>query len=494
MFVISVFLLLLVVIFLIFNKNNDVGKAMAVILFSVVLIGITGTIYLSKTTSYTYTFSLDYKIYLFVSRLKVYFSTICRLFNMSICVFLTGSAMLCTKPPKKILKGILFMLPIAAFMVINDPKFHRYMEIENAVGKAKNIAGLLYKYSPHISVGIIIVYVLMPLITYSISVFREKISLSRKYNFIVLMCIVLVDVFVILGFFYGTLSNVMITNMGIARLPKQISPVKGYYASMIIFLPIFILIISIFWYYKPLLFLNPAKFKRIAEVTAKADNNLYVMLHEIKNNMISIAFRMKIAENSLAEQDYAAAAENLEKGYAAAEEYLERLNEKLKFFADVSGTIDVVNIVDCIKNVASLNYGFPIELECENDVINVFGNQKSLEECFRNIVINAANSLKKANRESPLIKISVMKMERYCSVDFMDNGIGISKKEARNIFRPFYSYMQDKDCSGIGLSYCKNVIEGHNGTITVKSKLDSYADFQIILPVFDGKKRLRERN
>jgi signal transduction histidine kinase len=76
----------------------------------------------------------------------------------------------------------------------------------------------------------------------------------------------------------------------------------------------------------------------------------------------------------------------------------------------------------------------------------------------------------------------------------MDNGIGISKKEARNIFRPFYSYMQDKDCSGIGLSYCKNVIEGHNGTITVKSKLDSYADFQIILPVFDGKKRLRERN
>ena len=148
MFVISVFLLLLVVIFLIFNKNNDVGKAMAVILFSVVLIGITGTIYLSKTTSYTYTFSLDYKIYLFVSRLKVYFSTICRLFNMSICVFLTGSAMLCTKPPKKILKGILFMLPIAAFMVINDPKFHRYMEIEMQWVKQKIYRGFYINIRP----------------------------------------------------------------------------------------------------------------------------------------------------------------------------------------------------------------------------------------------------------------------------------------------------------------------------------------------------------
>ena len=490
MFAVSVFLLLLVVIFFIFNKNNDIGKAMSVMLFSVVLIGITGTIYLSKTISYTYTFALDYRIYIFVSKLKIYLSTICRMFNMSICMFLLSSAMFLARQSRKILQGIVFLIPLALFMILNDPGFHREMELRHALGQNGFFADYIFTHSADISVVIMAVYILMPIVRYTVAIFKEKVSLSRKYSIIVLICMVFVDTFVVAGFFFGKLSNIMVTNMDIARLPKSIKGVNGYFASMLILLPVFVVIISLIWYYKPLMFLNPAKTKRIAEITKKTDSNLYSILHEIKNNIISVALQIKIAENSIKSGDYKEAEEELKTCYASAEKYLERLNEKLKFFADISGTIDVVNIVECVKNVASQKYGYIPELECTEDCINVLGNKTALCECFKNIIINAASSLDAAKRDKPSLKISIVKKERYCLIDFMDNGIGISKKEMRNIFRPFYSYIKSKNCSGIGLSYCKSVIEGHNGAITVKSKKDVYADFQIILPVYGEKKNL----
>ena len=56
------------------------------------------------------------------------------------------------------------------------------------------------------------------------------------------------------------------------------------------------------------------------------------------------------------------------------------------------------------------------------------------------------------------------------------------------IFEPFYSNNNSRNKKtggyGLGLSLCKTIIEGHGGTIYVKSKLGEGATFCLNLPNF----------
>lgn len=64
-----------------------------------------------------------------------------------------------------------------------------------------------------------------------------------------------------------------------------------------------------------------------------------------------------------------------------------------------------------------------------------------------------------------------------------DNGVGISRKEREKIFRPFYQARDNKPGTGIGLSIVKNLVELHEGTITVESEEGHGARFVVELSV-----------
>ena len=63
-----------------------------------------------------------------------------------------------------------------------------------------------------------------------------------------------------------------------------------------------------------------------------------------------------------------------------------------------------------------------------------------------------------------------------------DDGIGISHELQSRIFEPFYS-TQAGAGSGLGLTFCKNVVETVHGQIRVHSDPNEGATFFIDLPV-----------
>ena len=67
-----------------------------------------------------------------------------------------------------------------------------------------------------------------------------------------------------------------------------------------------------------------------------------------------------------------------------------------------------------------------------------------------------------------------------------DTGDGIGEKDLGNIFDPFFTTKDDG--SGLGLAITHGIIEQHNGTIRVKSKLGRGTTFRIELPVESGAK------
>jgi signal transduction histidine kinase/ligand-binding sensor domain-containing protein/CheY-like chemotaxis protein/AraC-like DNA-binding protein len=87
--------------------------------------------------------------------------------------------------------------------------------------------------------------------------------------------------------------------------------------------------------------------------------------------------------------------------------------------------------------------------------------------------------------------IKKSKIERVLQIIVSDTGIGLKKKELKEIFQRFFHPDTTKTGTGIGLNYIKSLIELHKGDISVQSKHKVGTKFIVEIPadlVADNKK------
>ena len=65
-----------------------------------------------------------------------------------------------------------------------------------------------------------------------------------------------------------------------------------------------------------------------------------------------------------------------------------------------------------------------------------------------------------------------------------DKGTGIPLKKQHRIFEPFFS-LQSSVGNGLGLTFCKNVVEASDGRLLLQSQPGHGAAFTIDLPLRD---------
>lgn len=71
--------------------------------------------------------------------------------------------------------------------------------------------------------------------------------------------------------------------------------------------------------------------------------------------------------------------------------------------------------------------------------------------------------------------------ETIIRIEVADTGIGIKDSEMNFIFRPFYSTKPNG--TGLGLAFCRHIVEEHGGEITVNSQVGVGSTFIITLPL-----------
>lgn len=112
---------------------------------------------------------------------------------------------------------------------------------------------------------------------------------------------------------------------------------------------------------------------------------------------------------------------------------------------------------------------------CESEFLTVQADEEMIEQVLINLVKNAIESLN--NSESGKIILRGESDENNVIIEVTDNGPGIIKEALARIFVPFFT--TKKSGSGIGLSLSRQIMQMHNGTLTVESEPDVKTVFSL---------------
>lgn len=141
---------------------------------------------------------------------------------------------------------------------------------------------------------------------------------------------------------------------------------------------------------------------------------------------------------------------------------------------------EIVDLNLILKNVLNDLDNLIKSCDIEFDIgklpsINVYPSE--IGQLFQNLI---SNSIKFRNKEIKLkIKISAEFNMQKWKFTFSDNGIGIEEKYFKRIFQIFQRLhsREEYDGYGIGLSFCKKIIELHNGEIWLESEFNKGTTF-----------------
>ncbi|NOX66915.1 MAG: hybrid sensor histidine kinase/response regulator [Chlorobi bacterium] len=154
-----------------------------------------------------------------------------------------------------------------------------------------------------------------------------------------------------------------------------------------------------------------------------------------------------------------------------------------------------ININDLINDVirtlrGSLGDNVDLNVSVIKNLYKVNGFYSDLYRALLNLALNAVESIEGNGKITIKARnVSSRKKEPSIVISIKDTGCGISEESLKSIFTEGYSTKQKKVVSGLGLSIVKNIIEIHDGEISIKSKVDKGTEFIITLPAVKSLKK-----
>jgi two-component system phosphate regulon sensor histidine kinase PhoR len=151
-------------------------------------------------------------------------------------------------------------------------------------------------------------------------------------------------------------------------------------------------------------------------------------------------------------------------------------NEKININIKIANVIDNYQLqLDEKEAICKL------ELDAVNDIINAD------ELHFTNVISNLVDNAIKYSKDELTITIKTFNKNNSIFISIADNGIGMSKETAKNVFEKFYrahtGNVHNVKGFGLGMSYVKTIVDAINGKIKVESALGKGTLFTLEIPL-----------
>ena len=126
--------------------------------------------------------------------------------------------------------------------------------------------------------------------------------------------------------------------------------------------------------------------------------------------------------------------------------------------------------------------GLTVETALPDDLPLIEADRGKIKQVLINLLSNAV----KYNRRGGKIRIAAYVENSHLAFTVSDTGHGIAPEHLKRLFEKFYRVPgseQRATGSGLGLYICKRIVEAHNGSIRVHSKVGEGTTFVVTLPL-----------
>jgi signal transduction histidine kinase len=102
-----------------------------------------------------------------------------------------------------------------------------------------------------------------------------------------------------------------------------------------------------------------------------------------------------------------------------------------------------------------------------------------------NLILNARDAMLPAGG---ILTVEAGQTADTVNIEVTDTGCGVERDRLDKIFEPFFTTKKDDKApsqnpsAGLGLAFCKQIVDAHCGCITVESKPDEGSTFRVTLP------------
>ena len=217
-------------------------------------------------------------------------------------------------------------------------------------------------------------------------------------------------------------------------------------------------------------------------------NATYMIAHEINNLLTPMASYAALALNNpddrpLADKALQKAARNSERASKIMESLLAMATGQTQQKKNTSLITLVEDIFACLcrdftKDRINVKILIPQDL-------SVYVVPVQIQQVLMNLILNAHEAMLP---RGGTLTIKAQDSDDMVQIQVTDTGCGIEPDDLENIFEPFFTTKANKDSpsqhsgSGLGLVFCKKIIDAHNGSILVESIPDKATTFKIALP------------
>jgi two-component system sensor histidine kinase/response regulator len=162
------------------------------------------------------------------------------------------------------------------------------------------------------------------------------------------------------------------------------------------------------------------------------------------------------------------------------------INKLREGFTPISITDPITKALESMEQLSDRK-NIEIETSIGTQLPTVDGDVLSLSEAFVNIIGNAL----KYSQDGTKVVVKAEEKGNEIQISIKDSGIGIPQEDLPHVFEGFYRGKSGQEAAsghGIGLAVSRQIVEAHNGTISVESEPGKGTIFFIRLPIFLSKR------
>ena len=220
-----------------------------------------------------------------------------------------------------------------------------------------------------------------------------------------------------------------------------------------------------------------------------------IMAHELRTPIATVSLIGQSIRDEASNQDQLERVKHLEKMAFRLESLTRVINHHIDLqmsnarFMQLPRVTQMVSAESLVRTaVKYYPYSSQREEQCVELTVHenfwFYGSERQFTQVINNLLKNALYALKagqsRMNKGDLRVELGVKGQSGKITIS--DNGVGINENHLVRIFEPFFSTSDDTG-HGLGLAFCRQVVQSAGGFIRVKSEPAFGAIFTIDLPV-----------